>query len=74
VDLKKFLTINKTLGFPRVSYSNMFIKKYTKWIVLGVILAYSIVIELYKGEGKLPWALIFAGIVVFFVYSFWRKS
>jgi len=49
-------------------------KKYIKWIVLGLILAFTIGIEAYKGEGKLPWAFIFAGVVVFFVYSFWRKK
>jgi len=49
-------------------------KKYIKWIVLGLILAYTIGIEVYKGEGKLPWALIFAGVVVFFVFTFWKKK
>ena len=50
------------------------VKKHIKWIVLGLILAFTIGIEAYKGEGKLPWAFIFAGVVVFFVYSFWRKK
>ena len=49
-------------------------KKPLKWIVVGLILAFTIGIEVYKGEGKLPWALIFAGVVVFFVYSFWRRK
>ena len=50
------------------------VKKHIKWIVLGLILAFTIGIEAYKGEGKLPWAFIFAGVVVFFVYSFWRQK
>jgi hypothetical protein len=50
------------------------VKKHIKWVVLGLILAFTIGIEAYKGEGKLPWALIFAGVVVFFVYSFWRQK
>ena len=50
-------------------------KKYMKWIVLGLILAFTIGIEVYKGEeGKLPWAIIFAAIVVFFVYNFWKAK
>jgi hypothetical protein len=50
------------------------VKKHAKWVVLGLILAFTIGIEAYKGEGKLPWAFIFAGVVVFFVYSFWRQK
>jgi len=53
---------------------NHSIKKYIKWIVLVLILAFAIGIEAYKGEGKLPWAFIFGGVVVFFVYSFWKKK
>jgi hypothetical protein len=49
-------------------------RKYLKWIVLGLILAFTVGIEAYKGEGKLPWAIIFAGVVVFFVYSIWRRK
>jgi hypothetical protein len=49
-------------------------KKHLKWIVIGLILAFTIAIEAYKGEGKLPWAFIFAGVVVVFVYSFWRQK
>ena len=50
-------------------------KKYMKWIVLGLILIFTIGIEAYKGqEGKLPWAIIFAAIVVFFVYNFWKDK
>jgi hypothetical protein len=50
-------------------------KKYIKWIVLGLVLAFTIGIEAYKGEeGKLPWAVIFAAIVVFFVYTFWKDT
>ena len=50
-------------------------KKYMKWIVLGLILAFTIGIEVYKGEeGKLPWAILFAVIVVFFVYNFWKAK
>lgn len=49
-------------------------KKNLKWVVLGLILAFTIGIEAYKGEGKLPWAFIFAGVVVFFVYAFWKEK
>ena len=50
-------------------------KKYMKWIVLGLILVFTIGIEVYKGEkGKLPWAIIFAAIVVFFVYNYWKDK
>ena len=50
-------------------------KKYMKWIVLGLILAFTVGLEVYKGEeGKLPWAIIFAAIVVFFVYNFWKNK
>ena len=49
-------------------------RKHLKWVVLCLILAYTIGIEAYMGEGKLPWALIFAGVVFFFVYSFWRQK
>lgn len=52
----------------------LIMKKYIKWIVLALILAFTIGIEAYKGEGKLPWAFIFAGVVIFFVYSFWRQK
>jgi hypothetical protein len=48
-------------------------KKYMKWIVLVLILGFTIGIEVYKGEeGRLPWAILFAAIVVFFVYNFWK--
>jgi hypothetical protein len=48
-------------------------KKYMKWIVLALILAFTIGIEVYKGEeGKLPWAILFAAIVVFFVFNSWK--
>lgn len=49
-------------------------KRHIKWIVLGLILTFTIGIEVYKGGGKLPWAFIFAGVVVFFVYSFWKQK
>ena len=50
-------------------------KKYIKWIVLGLILAFTIGLEVYKGdEGKLPWAIVFAAVVIFFVYNFWRDK
>ena len=50
-------------------------KKYMKWIVLVLILGFTIGIEVYKGEeGKLPWAILFAAIVVFFVYNFWKPK
>ncbi|MGD8519765.1 MAG: hypothetical protein PVF56_01365 [Desulfobacterales bacterium] len=50
-------------------------KKYMKWIVLGLILIFTIGIEVYKGEeGKLPWAILFAAIVIFFVYNFWKDK
>ena len=50
-------------------------KKCIKWIVLALILALTIGIEVYKGEeGKLPWAILFAAIVVFFVYNFWKAK
>lgn len=48
-------------------------KKNLKWVVLALILAFAVGIELYKAEGKLPWAFIFAGVVAFFVYSFWKE-
>lgn len=50
------------------------VKRHIKWVVLGLILAFTIGIEAYKGGDKLPWAFIFAGVVVFFVYSFWRHK
>ena len=49
-------------------------KKHLKWIVIGIILAFTIGIEANKGEGKLPWAILFAGVVVVFVYSFTRHK
>ena len=50
-------------------------KKYMKWIVLVLILTFTVGIEVYKGEeGRLPWAIIFAGVVVFFVYNFWKDK
>jgi hypothetical protein len=50
-------------------------KKYIKWIVLVLILGFTIGIEAYKGEeGKLPWAILFAAIVVFFVYNNWKAK
>ena len=50
-------------------------KKHMKWIVLVLILGFTIGIEVYKGEeGKLPWAILFAVIVVFFVYNFWKAK
>ena len=50
-------------------------KKYMKWIVLALILGFTIGIEVYKGEaGKLPWAILFAAIVVFFVYNNWKAK
>ena len=50
-------------------------KKYIKWIVLVLILAFTIGLEVYKGEeGKLPWAIVFAAVVVFFVYNFWKDK
>jgi hypothetical protein len=50
-------------------------KKHIKWIVLGLILAFTIGLEVYKGdEGKLPWAIVFAAVVVFFVYNFWKDK
>ncbi len=49
-------------------------RKNLAWIVIGLILAFTIGIELYKGGEKLPWALIFAAVVVFFVYSSWRRK
>ena len=52
-----------------------FMKKYMKWIVLALILAFTIGIEVYKGEeGRLPWAILFAAIVVFFVYNLWKAK
>ena len=48
-------------------------KKYIAWIVVGLILAFALGIELYKGGGKAPWALVFAGVVVFFFYQFTRR-
>jgi hypothetical protein len=50
-------------------------KKFIKWIVLALILVFTIGIEVYKGEeGKLPWAILFAAIVIFFVYNFWKAK
>jgi len=49
-------------------------RKYLIWIVVGLILAFTAGIELYKRGGNAPWALIFAGMVVFFVYSFTRRK
>jgi hypothetical protein len=50
-------------------------QKHMKWIVLVLILALVIGIEVYKGqEGRLPWAIIFAAVVVFFVYNFWKDK
>jgi hypothetical protein len=50
-------------------------QKYMKWIVLVLILGFTIGIEVYKGEaGRLPWAILFAAIVVFFVYNFWKAK
>ena len=43
------------------------IKKHLKWIIIAFILAFTIGIEAYKGEGKLPWAILFAGVVVVFL-------
>ncbi|NIO06327.1 MAG: hypothetical protein GTN74_17490 [Proteobacteria bacterium] len=48
-------------------------RKRVAWIVIGLILAFTIGIEVYKGGEKLPWAILFAAVVVFFVYSLWRK-
>jgi len=50
------------------------VKKHLKWIVIGLILAFTIGIEAYKGEGKLPWAFIFAGVVVVMLYNFWKQK
>ncbi|NIQ39920.1 MAG: hypothetical protein GTN81_15225 [Proteobacteria bacterium] len=47
-------------------------RKNLKWIVIGLILAFTIGIEVVKGGEKLPWAIIFAAVVVFFVHSLWR--
>ncbi len=49
-------------------------KKRVAWIVIGLILAFTIGVEVYKGGEKLPWAIIFAAVVVFFVYSIWRQK
>ena len=49
-------------------------RKYLPWIVIGLILAFTIGIEAYKGEGKLAGALVFAGVVVFFVYAWSRRK
>jgi hypothetical protein len=48
------------------------VKKHLKWVVLGGILALVVAIEVYRGGEKLPWTLIFAGVVVFFLVS-WRR-
>lgn len=49
-------------------------KKYVKWILVALVLAYTIGIEIYHGGEKLPRAIIFVGVVVFFVYSFWKQK
>ena len=48
--------------------------KHLPWIVIGLILAFTIGIEAYKGEGKLAGGLVFAGVVVFFVYAWSRRK
>ena len=52
----------------------LWIKKHLKWIIIGLILAFTIGIEALKGEGKLPWAILFAGVVIVFVYSFTKQK
>jgi hypothetical protein len=48
-------------------------RKVLVWIVIGLILAFVVASEIYKGGGKAPWAFVFAGVVIFFVYSFTRR-
>lgn len=47
-------------------------KKHIKWVVVGLVLAYIIGLEIYHGGEKLPWTLIFVGVVVFLVHTFWK--
>jgi len=49
-------------------------RKHLTWIVVGLILAFTIGIEAYRGKGTLAGALVFAGVVIFFVYSFWKRK
>jgi FtsH-binding integral membrane protein len=48
-------------------------RKLAVWIVIGLIVAFVVGMEIYKEGGKAPWAFVFAGVVVFFVYSFTRR-
>jgi len=49
------------------------VKKYLKWVVVGLVLAFAIGIQVCQGRGTVPGAIIFAGVVVLFLYSFWKR-
>lgn len=49
-------------------------RKRLAWIVVGLILAFTIGIEAYRGKGTAAGALVFAGVVIFFVYFLWRRK
>jgi hypothetical protein len=49
-------------------------RKYMPWIVIGLILAFTIGIEATKRKGALAGSIIFAGVVVFFVYIWARRK
>jgi hypothetical protein len=49
------------------------VRKYLKWIVVGLILAFAIAIEAYREKGTVPGAIVFSIVVVFFLYAFWRR-
>lgn len=42
-------------------------KKHIKWILVALVLAYTIGIEIYHGGEKLPWTIIFVCVVMFSV-------
>jgi len=60
--------------FDSVEDGATLMTKHLPWIVIGLILAFTIGIEAYKGEGKLAGSLVFAGVVVFFVYIWSRRK
>ncbi len=49
-------------------------KKHAKWLIVAGILLYLILLEVYKGGDKLPWTLVFSGVVVCLLYLFWKKK
>ena len=49
-------------------------KRHLKWLVVAGILLYVVFLEVYKGGDRLPWTLIFIGVVVCLLYFFWKKD